>query len=68
MKKVHNIGFMKLVSVLTVLIMSLSAFGIGVLAEGTDDNVWVKVFYDGAEHTLQIKPFISDSELYLPLR
>ena len=68
MNKVHNIGFMKLVSVLTVLIISLSAFGTGVLAEGTDDNVWVKVFYDGAEHTLQNKPFISNSELYLPLR
>ena len=68
MKKVHNIGFMKLVSVLTVLIMMFSAFSIGVMAEDTDDNVWVKVFYDGAEHTLQNKPFISDSELYLPLR
>lgn len=68
MKKVHNIGFMKLVSVLTVLIMMFSAFGIGVLAEDTDDNVWVKVFYDGAENTLQNKPFISNSELYLPLR
>ena len=68
MKKVHNIGFMKLVSVFMLLIMVFSAFGIGVLAEGTDDNVWVKVFYDGAEHTLQNKPFISDSELYLPLR
>lgn len=68
MKKVHNIGFMKLVSVLTVLIMMFSAFGISVMAEDTDDNVWVKVFYDGAEHTLQNKPFISDSELYLPLR
>ena len=68
MKKVHNIGFMKLVSVLTVLIMSLFAFSTGVMAEDTDDNVWVKVFYDGAEHTLQNKPFISDSELYLPLR
>lgn len=50
MKKVHNIGFMKLVSVLTVLIMMFSAFGIGVMAEDTDDNVWVKVFYDGAEN------------------
>ena len=49
MKKVHNIGFIKLVSVLTVLIMMFSAFGIGVMAEDTDDNVWVKVFYDGAE-------------------
>ena len=69
MKKVHNIGLMKLVSVLTALIMSLfSAFGTGVLAEDTDDNVWVKVFYGGAEHTLQNKPFISNSELYLPLR
>ncbi len=68
MKKVHNIGFMKSVSVLTVLIMMFSAFGIGVMAEDTDDNVWVKVFYGGAEHTLQNKPFISDSELYLPLR
>lgn len=68
MKKVHNIGFMKLVSVLTVLIMMFSAFGIGVMAEDTDDNVWVKVFYDGAENTLQNKPFISNSELYLPLR
>lgn len=64
MKKLH----IKLVSVLTVLIMSFSAFGIGVMAEDTDDNVWVKVFYDGAENTLQNKPFISDSELYLPLR
>ena len=68
MKKVHNIGFMKLVSVLTAFIMSLFAFSTGVLAEDTDDNVWVKVFYGGAEHTLQNKPFISDSELYLPLR
>lgn len=68
MKKVHNIGFIKLVSVLTVLIMMFSAFGIGVMAEDTDDNVWVKVFYDGAENTLQNKPFISNSELYLPLR
>ena len=68
MKKVHNIGFIKLVSVLTVLIMSLSAFGIGVMAEDTDDNVWVKVFYDGAEHTLLKEPFISARELYLPLR
>ena len=68
MKKVHDIGFMKLVSVLTVLIMMFSAFGISVMAEDTDDNVWVKVFYDGAENTLQNKPFISNSELYLPLR
>ena len=68
MKKVHNIGFMKLVSVFMLLIMVFSAFGIGVMAEDTDDNVWVKVFYDGAENTLQNKPFISDSELYLPLR
>lgn len=68
MKKVHNIGLIKLVSVLTAFIMSLFAFSTGVLAEGTDDNVWVKVFYGGAEHTLQNKPFISDSELYLPLR
>lgn len=68
MKKVHNIGFMKSVSVLTVLIMMFSAFGISVMAEDTDDNVWVKVFYDGAENTLQNKPFISNSELYLPLR
>ena len=68
MKKVHNIGFMKLVSVFMLLILSLSVFGVGVMAEDTDDNVWVKVFYDGAEHTLQNKPFISDSELYLPLR
>ncbi len=64
MKKLH----IKLVSVLTALIMMFSAFGIGVMAEDTDDNVWVKVFYDGAEHTLQNKPFISNSELYLPLR
>ena len=68
MKKVHNIGLIKLVSVLTAFIMSLFAFSTGVLAEDTDDNVWVKVFYGGAEHTLQNKPFISDSELYLPLR
>ena len=68
MKKVHNIGFMKLVSVFMLLILSLSVFGVGVMAEDTDDNVWVKVFYDGAEHTLQNKPFISNSELYLPLR
>ena len=68
MKKVHNIGFMKLVSVFMLLIMVFSAFGIGVMAEDTDDNVWVKVFYDGAENTLQNKPFISNSELYLPLR
>ena len=68
MKKVHNIGLIKLVSVLTALIMSLFAFSTGVLAEDTDDNVWVKVFYGGAEHTLQNKPFISNSELYLPLR
>lgn len=67
MKKVHNIGFIKLVSVLTVLIMSLSAFGIGVMAEDNTDDM-AKVFYGGAEHTLQNKPFISDSELYLPLR
>lgn len=68
MKKVHNIGLIKLVSVLTALIMSLFAFSTGVLAEDTDDNVWVKVFYGGAENTLQNKPFISNSELYLPLR
>ena len=67
MKKLHNIGFIKLVSVLTVLIMSLSAFGIGVMAEDNTDDM-AKVFYGGAEHTLQNKPFISDSELYLPLR
>ena len=67
MKKVHNIGFMKLVSVLTVLIMMFSAFGIGVMAEDNTDDM-AKVFYGGAEHTLQNKPFISDSELYLPLR
>ena len=53
---------MKLVSVLTVLIMMFSAFSIGVMAEDTDDNVWVKVFMMEAEHTLQNKPFISDSE------
>ena len=63
MKKLHNIGFIKLVSVLTVLIMSLSAFGIGVMAEDNTDDM-AKVFYGGAEHTLQNKPFISDSELY----
>lgn len=67
MKKVHNIGFIKLVSVLTVLIMLFSAFGIGVMAEDNTDDM-AKVFYGGAEHTLQNKPFISDSELYLPLR
>lgn len=67
MKKVHNIGFMKLVSVLTVFIISLSAFGTGVMAEDNTDDM-AKVFYGGAEHTLQNKPFISDSELYLPLR
>lgn len=67
MKKVHNIGFMKLVSVLTVSIMVFSAFGIGVMAEDNTDDM-AKVFYGGAEHTLQNKPFISDSELYLPLR
>lgn len=67
MKKLHNIGFIKLVSVLTVLVMSLSAFGTGVMAEDNKDDM-AKVFYDGAEHTLQNKPFISDSELYLPLR
>lgn len=67
MKKVHNIGFMKSVSVLTVLIMMFSAFGIGVMAEDNTDDM-AKVFYGGAEHTLQNKPFISDSELYLPLR
>lgn len=67
MKKVHNIGFMKLVSVLTVSIMVFSAFGAGVMAEDNTDDM-AKVFYGGAEHTLQNKPFISDSELYLPLR
>ena len=67
MKKVHNIGFMKLVSVLTVSIMVFSAFGISVMAEDNTDDM-AKVFYGGAEHTLQNKPFISDSELYLPLR
>lgn len=67
MNKVHNIGFMKLVSVLTVSIMVFSAFGIGVMAEDNTDDM-AKVFYGGAEHTLQNKPFISDSELYLPLR
>ena len=67
MNKVHNIGFMKLVSVLTVSIMVFSAFGAGVMAEDNTDDM-VKVFYGGAEHTLQNKPFISDSELYLPLR
>lgn len=67
MKKLHNIGIMKLVSVLTVSIMVFSAFGIGVMAEDNTDDM-AKVFYGGAEHTLQNKPFISDSELYLPLR
>ena len=67
MKKVHNIGFMKLVSVLTVSIIVFSAFGISVMAEDNTDDM-AKVFYGGAEHTLQNKPFISDSELYLPLR
>lgn len=67
MNKVHNIGFMKLVSVLTVSIMVFSAFGISVMAEDNTDDM-AKVFYGGAEHTLQNKPFISDSELYLPLR
>ena len=63
MKKLH----IKLLSALTVLIMALSAFSIGVLAEDNADDM-VKVFYDGAEHTLQNKPFISKCELYLPLR
>lgn len=67
MKKVHNIGFIKLVSVLTVLIMMFSALNTGVFAEDNADDM-AKVFYGGAEHTLQNKPFISDSELYLPLR
>ena len=67
MKKVHNIGIIKLVSVLTVLIMSLSACSIGVMAEDNADDM-VKVFYDGAEHTLLKEPFISARELYLPLR
>ena len=67
MKKVHNIGIMKLVSVLTVSIVVFSAFGAGVMAEDNTDDM-AKVFYGGAEHTLQNKPFISDSELYLPLR
>lgn len=67
MKKVHNIGIIKLVSVLTVSIVVFSAFGAGVMAEDNTDDM-AKVFYGGAEHTLQNKPFISDSELYLPLR
>ena len=67
MKKLHNIGIIKSVSVLTVSIMVFSAFGIGVMAEDNTDDM-AKVFYGGAEHTLQNKPFISDSELYLPLR
>lgn len=67
MKKVHNIGIMKSVSVLTVLIMMFSALNTGVFAEDNADDM-VKVFYDGAEHTLLKEPFISARELYLPLR
>lgn len=67
MKKLHNIGIMKSVSVLTVLIMMFSALNTGVFAEDNADDM-VKVFYDGAEHTLLKEPFISARELYLPLR
>lgn len=67
MKKVHNIGFIKLVSVLTVLIMMFSALNTGVFAEDNADDM-AKVFYGGAEHTLLKEPFISARELYLPLR
>ena len=67
MKKVHNIGVMKSVSVLTVLIMMFSALNTGVFAEDNADDM-AKVFYGGAEHTLLKEPFISARELYLPLR
>ena len=67
MKKLHNIGVMKSVSVLTVLIMMFSALNTGVFAEDNADDM-AKVFYGGAEHTLLKEPFISARELYLPLR
>lgn len=67
MKKIHNIGFIKSISFVIAAVMLLSAFGTSVLASETDD-VLTKVFYDGDEYTLKNKPFISDSELYLPFR
>lgn len=68
MKKIHNIGFIKSISFVIAAVMLLSAFGTNVFAEGADDNVWTEVFYGGEGYTLRNKPFISDSELYLPFR
>lgn len=65
----HNNKFTKSISlILIILIMSFSAFGTSAFAANEDDNVWIKVFYGGMEHVFRNKPFISDSELYLPLR
>lgn len=61
MKKVHNIGFMKLVSVLTVLIMMFSAFGIGVMA--SEINYGNAISINGS--VLDMNPIHLGNERYL---
>lgn len=65
--RMHNNRFLKFAAFTLVMIMSLSMFAANVYASNEED-VWVKVFYGGREHTLVNKAFVSDEELYLPLR
>lgn len=67
MKKTHN-GFIKLLSFIIASFMLFSSFGTSLCAESEENNVWIKVFYGGTERAFRSKPFVSDSELYLPLR
>ncbi len=61
MKKVHNIGFMKSVSVLTVLILSLSVFGVGVFA--SEINYGNAISINGS--VLEMHPIHLGNERYL---
>lgn len=63
-----NKRFFKLISLLTALIISFSVLAANVYAADNTDNVWIKVFCGGLERAFRNKPFVSDSELYLPLR
>lgn len=79
MKKLHNIGLIKLVSVLTVLIMSLSALNTGVLAVNNVDstemtknssnrkNVLIIDWNDAYEVMIGCEPIIKDDDVLVPM-
>lgn len=63
----HN-RFLKFVSLMIVFVISFSSLCTFAYAADKNDNVWIRVFYGGLERAFRNKPFIHDSELYLPLR